>query len=329
MAEKILITGGAGFIGLNLARALVAREAQVTLVDNFSRGALDADLQALLPHVHLIEYDLTKPICNGVIGNDYTQVYHLAAVVGVGTSNQAPHRVLRTNLLTMLNVLDWCAQLSKLVVCFASSSETYAGSIHCGQASIPTPETVPLTIAHPAIPRFSYAASKIIGELLFLNYGRAFGFTVRIVRYHNVYGPRMGYAHVVPQFVQRIVARQNPFNIYGAYQSRAFCYVDDAVEATIQLMELPTAEPLIVNVGNNREEIQIKDLAHKLFTIADFYPDLKINPPPPGSPERRCPNIDYLQRLTDYEPMVDLESGLRRTYHWYRQDLKQQAAVKT
>jgi UDP-glucose 4-epimerase/UDP-glucuronate decarboxylase len=96
--------------------------------------------------------------------------------------------------------------------------------------------------------------------------------------------------------------------------------VDDAVAATLRLMDLPAEEPLIVNIGNDREEIRIDNLARKLFAIADFHPDLDIHPPSPGSPERRCPHLDELRRLIGYQPAVDLEKGLRRTYAWYERD---------
>lgn len=319
MDERVLITGGAGFIGLHLARALVARGAHVTLLDNFFRHDKDAELRALLPDLRLIEHDLTTPLTNVLADQRYTQVYHLAAVVGVRYSNDMPLHVLRTNLLTTLNVLDWCAQQDRATLCFASTSEIYAGSVALELAPIPTPERVPLAIEDHQLPRASYAASKLVGEMACVNQARATGLPVRIVRYHNVYGPRMGYEHVIPQFIERVLERQNPFNIYGAYQSRAFCYVEDAVAATLQVMALPDQALLTVNIGNDAEETQILDLAHQLFSVADFQPELAIHAPPPGSPERRCPNLEYLRRVTSYQPQVPLMDGLRRTYDWYRE----------
>src|SRR5690242_14460122 len=110
MGGRALITGGTGFIGLHLAKALLARGTSVTLVDNFFRSQRDADLRAVLDYVDLIEYDLTQPIQDRDIADDYTQVYHLAAIVGVRHSNETPHYVLRTNLLATINVLDWCVR---------------------------------------------------------------------------------------------------------------------------------------------------------------------------------------------------------------------------
>jgi UDP-glucose 4-epimerase/UDP-glucuronate decarboxylase len=169
------------------------------------------------------------------------------------------------------------------------------------------------------MPRASYALSKMATELLLRHYSRSHGFAARITRYHNVYGPRMGYDHVIPQFIERLLAGEDPFTIYGAYQSRAFCYVDDAVEATMRLAALRTADPVVMNIGNDREELQIVDLARRLFDVAGRSPALRIEPPPPGSPERRQPDIGRLRELTGFEPRVQLDEGLRRTYAWYRQ----------
>ncbi|GCE22073.1 NAD-dependent epimerase/dehydratase family protein [Dictyobacter kobayashii] len=134
MDERVLITGGAGFIGLQLAKALVAQGAQVTLVDNFSRGRNDQDLQEILHKVTLVELDLTQPIPENALRNDYTHIYHMAAVVGVHVSNQRPEFVLRTNVLATINVLDWCSRRNPVPLCFASTSEVYAGSVQLGLA---------------------------------------------------------------------------------------------------------------------------------------------------------------------------------------------------
>ncbi|HTK06115.1 MAG TPA: NAD-dependent epimerase/dehydratase family protein [Ktedonobacteraceae bacterium] len=325
MEERALITGGAGFIGLHLAKALLAQGVQVTLLDNFSRGRLDRDLQAILDNVTLIEHDLTQPIPDTLLRTDYTHIYHMAAIVGVHISNEKPQHVLRTNVLATIHLLDWCSRHSKATLCFASTSEVYAGSVKLDIAPIPTPETVPLTILDTALPRYSYLSSKIVGEQLCLSYAQAYGFPVRIVRYHNVYGPRMGYDHVIPQFIQRLLERENPFPIYGAYQTRAFCYVDDAVEATLQLMHAALPGPLTVNIGNDQEEIQILALAQKLFHVSECYPQTAIYAPPPGSPERRCPDITQLQHVTSYTPGVPLAQGLQKIYAWYQAEHERQS----
>ncbi|MFF8097209.1 NAD-dependent epimerase/dehydratase family protein [Streptomyces sp. NPDC016675] len=320
MPKKTLITGGAGFIGLHLARRLSATS-DVTLLDDFSRGRSDTALSDLLGHVELVEHDLTTPVPDGLLADDFTEVYHLAAVVGVAESNDNPRRVLRTNLLTTVHLLDWLAGLTGATLCFASSSEAYAGSVEAGLAAVPTAENVPLMLPDPTVARSSYGFSKIAGEVLCRTYARAHGFPLRMVRFHNVYGPRMGYDHVIPQFVERLLRGADPFEIHGADQTRAFCHVDDAVDAIIALTALPTKEPLLVNVGNDEEEIRIRDLARKVFDTLDRHPAVDVHPAPPLSPARRLPDVTRLRELTGYRSKVGLDEGLRRTCAWYAQDI--------
>ncbi|MER7584611.1 NAD-dependent epimerase/dehydratase family protein [Kitasatospora sp. NPDC096140] len=318
MRKKILITGGAGFIGMHLARRL-ADEHDVTVVDDFSRGRQDDELDELRSKVTVFTHDLTLPL-PADLPRDFDEVYHLAAVVGVVYSNQEPQRVLRTNLLSTIHVLDWFKELDGATLCFASSSEAYAGSVTAGVAPVPTPEDVQLVVSDPTVARSSYGFSKIAGELLCRNYAQAYGFPLRMVRFHNVYGPRMGYEHVIPQFIERLLGGADPFEIYGADQFRAFCYVEDAVEAIAALTALPTGDTLLVNVGNDREEIRIDDLAKVVFDVVDRHPALDVHPAPPLSPERRVPDISLLRSLTGYEPKTDLREGVRRTYEWYARD---------
>ncbi|MBD0695614.1 NAD-dependent epimerase/dehydratase family protein [Streptomyces sp. CBMA123] len=318
MRKKILITGGAGFIGMHLARRL-ADEHDVTVLDDFSRGRQDDELDELRSKVTVFTHDLTLPLPAG-LPRDFDEVYHLAAVVGVVYSNQEPQRVLRTNLLSTIHVLDWFKELDGATLCFASSSEAYAGSVTAGVAPVPTPEDVQLVVSDPTVARSSYGFSKIAGELLCRNYAQAYGFPLRMVRFHNVYGPRMGYEHVIPQFIERLLGGADPFEIYGADQFRAFCYVEDAVAAIAALTALPTEDTLLVNVGNDREEIRIDDLARVVFDVVDRHPALDVHPAPPLSPERRVPDISLLRSLTGYEPKTDLREGVRRTYEWYARD---------
>jgi UDP-glucuronate decarboxylase len=325
VADRALITGGAGFIGSRLASSLVERGVDVTLIDNFFRSTPGPDLEDLLSRVQLVEHDLTRPIPNGALGDGFDQVYHLAAIVGARRSVDAPHEVLRTNLSATINLLDWCRHNPPERLFLSSTSEVMDGAVQVGLVDIPVSEDVPLTIPDVTLPRSSYAVSKVASESLVLNYARMLGFAARIARYHNVYGPRMGHDHVIPQFIDRLLDDEDPFRIYGAYQTRAFCFVDDAVEATLRLMELPQKESLIVNIGNDFEAMEIIDLAHRLFAVAGVSPSIEVHPPPAGSPERRLPNLDRLRELTAYRPRVDLDDGLKTTYEWYRQERSMQA----
>ncbi|WP_218951960.1 NAD-dependent epimerase/dehydratase family protein [Amycolatopsis anabasis] len=312
---RALITGGAGFVGLHLARHLLLAGAEVTLLDDFSRGTPDDDFRELRGLVDVVEHDLTAPIPDGLLTGTFGSVYHLASVVGVQRVNENPARVLDVNLRAALHVLDWCRRHPPEAVFLSSTSEVADGAAHLGLTSYPTAENGPFALADPALPRASYALSKVAAEGLF-RHDRT-GLRVRIGRYHNIYGPRMGHEHVIPQFIARALARQNPFEIYGATQTRAFCHIEDAVAATVALMRLPDPEPLVVNIGNDREEIRIDRLAERVTELAGYRPEFRIFAPPASSPERRLPGLTRLRELTGYEPRIGLGDGLRDTFHWY------------
>lgn len=316
---RALLLGGAGFIGLHLARRLVADGHQVTIVDDFSRGRDDADLDRLRddPAVRIVSADLTDPGAWTALPSDWDQIYLLAAVVGVRNVEQDPARVVRVNTLAALHMLDWVAPGER--VFFASTSEVYAGGVTAGVVPVPTPETVPTMISDITAPRFAYAASKLLGEAAFLHTARARGFETVVGRFHNVYGPRMGADHVIPEMSLRAMRGVDPFPVPGADQYRAFCHVDDAVEAMLRLMAAPAATGQIVHIGNDREETNIGDLAKLVLRVAGVSPAIEPAAAPAGSVARRCPDLSRLRELTGYEPLVSLEEGVRSTFAWYRE----------
>ena len=132
---------------------------------------------------------------------------------------------------------------------FASTSEVYAGGVDAGPVEVPTAEPAPVMIADLTAPRFAYAISKLLGEAGFIHGGRARGFRAVVGRFHNVYGPRMGADHVIPEMTLRALGGEDPFRVPGAEQYRAFCYVEDAVDATLRLMAAPAAAGQIVHIG--------------------------------------------------------------------------------
>jgi UDP-glucose 4-epimerase/UDP-glucuronate decarboxylase len=317
---RILILGGAGFIGYHLAQRLSQEPGHaLTVVDDLSRGRLDAELEALLarPGVTFVRADLTNPTTFRALPRQWDQVYMLAAVVGVRHVEADPARVIRVNTLATLNLLDWLGPDSG-VLFFASTSETYAGGVRAGHVPVPTPEAVPLAVEAIEHPRFAYATSKILGEAATIHYARAKGFGFVIGRFHNVYGPRMGAAHVIPELCLRALDREDPFRVWGTEQRRAFCHVGDAVEATIRLMGTEGARGKVVNIGNDTEETTVADLAALVLRVAGHAPHLQPLPAPDGSVARRCPDLSRLRALTGYAPKVSLESGVRETFEWYR-----------
>jgi nucleoside-diphosphate-sugar epimerase len=309
---KALVLGGAGFIGVHMTRRLVADGHEVTVVDDFSRGRNDPELSEL--NVPVISADLTDPRAFDAIPHGWDQVYMLAAVVGVRNVEKDPARVVRINTLALLNTLDWLQPGEKLF--FASTSEVYAGGVSAGIVPVPTPEIVPLMIEDITAPRFAYAGSKLLGEQAVVHIARAKEIPFVIGRFHNVYGPRMGADHVIPELSLRAIRREDPFKVFGTDQYRAFCYVDDAVEAMLRLMDQASGE--IVHIGNDSEETNIGDLTKLVLRVADHFPALDVEDAPAGSVARRCPDLTKLRALTGFEPVVSLEEGVRRTFDWYR-----------
>jgi UDP-glucose 4-epimerase/UDP-glucuronate decarboxylase len=316
---RALVLGGAGFVGAHLARRLARDGHAVTVVDDFSRGRRDDELAVLTahPNVTAVEADLTVPGALEPLPRDWDQVYMLAAVVGVRIVETDPARVIRVNTLATLNVLDWLPGRGE-VLFFASTSETYAGAVELGIAPVPTPEAVPLVVADVASPRLAYAASKILGEAAVIHQARARGLRYVIGRLHNVYGPRMGADHVIPELSLRALSREDPFRLYGAEQRRAFCHVADAVEAILALVETERAWDHVVNVGNDEAETQIEDLCALILRLARFAPGLDRRPAPAASVARRCPDIGMLRTLTGFTPKIALEDGVAETFAWYR-----------
>lgn len=323
--KKILVTGGAGFIGLHLAKHLASKNYNVAIADNLFRGKLDTELRDLIGQkkVSFIKCDLTYPKELKKLDNDYEHVYHLAAINGTRYFYEIPHIVLKVNILSVINILEWFLNNKKndKKIMFMSSSETYAGTIRKFGAEIPTKEDIPLTIDDVKNERWSYGGSKIVGELFFVNYAKQYKFNMSIVRYHNIYGPRMGHEHVIPQFCQRILRKEDPFKILGSNETRAFCYIDDAVKATQMVMESNKTNGEIIHIGNDKEEIKIIDLAKIMFEISGFRPKLELKPALEGSVMRRCPSIDKLRRLTGFGPKVSLKEGLKKTFEWYKAEL--------
>jgi UDP-glucose 4-epimerase/UDP-glucuronate decarboxylase len=274
-------------------------------------------LEDVLEDAELVNHDLTNPVTERLPPRAYDFVYHLAAVVGVRRVEQSPDRTLATNVLAARNILEFCRRHPPRVFFLSSTSEIGDGAVAAGLATVPAGEDAPFCLLTPSSPRASYALSKIVSESLATHVCRPLGSRVRVARYHNVYGPRMGNDHVIPQLIERVMARCDPFPIYGTHQTRAFCHVDDAVEATLRLTALTHPDPLTVNVGNDAEEMAIIDVARRLFELAQFDPAVLPEPPPLGSPDRRRPDLSRLRSLTSFEPRIDFATGLRETFEWY------------
>jgi nucleoside-diphosphate-sugar epimerase len=322
--SRILITGGAGFIGFHLARYLLQNTDHTLIIaDNFQRGQRDQELESLLesPRVTLHSGDLTLNSTWQALPQDITHIYHLAAMVGVKHCMSQPARVLDTNIKMTQQLVEWAATLTNPQILFASTSEIYAGGYSQNILPVPTPEQIPICVEDLANPRFTYAVSKMVGEQL-IRFHAPNTYTFKIVRYHNIYGPRMGFAHVIPEVLRRIQAQESPFSIYGHDQTRAFCYVEDAVKQTVAAMDATVTHDPVFHLGNPQEEITIAELVHKLFALTQYTAPVLLVEAPPGSVNRRCPDISRLAEV--FTPSwTPLDKGLAQTYAWYYPYLEQ------
>jgi UDP-glucose 4-epimerase len=307
-----LITGGAGFIGSNLAHRLVRDGHRVTVLDRFSRGKRDR----LPAEARTIAGDIRNPLTvqNAVLQAD--TIWHLAYVQGTQTFYADPKDVIDVALTGVMNVLHACEKRGKKPdLILVSSSEVYQNP-----PEYPTDETVPLLVPDVTNPRYSYGGGKIASELAVLAYAQA-GILNRavIVRPHNVIGPDMGEDHVVPQLARRVQAlKGSELPIQGdGLATRCFNYIDDAVEGLMVACE--RGETGVYHLGDPRQEVTIGDLA---LLIAAFFDreDVTLKPSelPKGSPTRRVPDISKLQAI-GYEPKVSLGEALWETLSWYRE----------
>lgn len=318
---RALITGGAGFIGLHLARHLLSHGVEVALLDNFARGRKDGELDAVLEdkRASLVTAELRHGQTPPGLGTDFDVIYHLAARVGVANVAEAPYEVLSDNVAMTLGAIELARRQRNLArIVFASSSEVYAAAAAQGQLAFPTPETAPLVAPPLENPRSAYALSKIYGEALCHQSGLPF----TIIRPHNVYGPRMGMAHVIPELLKR--AWETPsggeFPVFSVDHSRTFCFIDDAVEAIRRAAEHPAGAGLTLNVGSDTPEVAIGELAKLVLETVGKELNIVARPATQGSPRRRCPDIGAIETLTGHRPAISLADGLARTFDWYRAD---------
>jgi nucleoside-diphosphate-sugar epimerase len=320
--QEILITGAAGFIGSALAQRLCrASGNRLTLVDRVAADDLREELKEIVaqPNVRYLPLDLMDGAAVARLPRDVQVIYHLAAVIGVEQVLSAPDRVLEVNAVTTLNLFNHAKGLANLKrFLFSSTSEVYAGTLKHYGIPLPTPENVPLCLDDVAAPRTSYALSKIYGEAVAFAWSNVYGVPVTIVRYHNVYGPGMGFRHVIPQTFVKVKQADGQIEVPSADHTRAFCYIDDAVEATIQCAERDETKGQVVHIGSAGEEIAIGSLVRKITDLMQRPLVIRELPATPGSPARRCPDTSTLKRLTGCEAKVSLSEGLQRTYEWYR-----------
>jgi dTDP-glucose 4,6-dehydratase/UDP-glucose 4-epimerase len=315
--RRFLVTGGTGFIGAALTRRLVQMGGRVRVLDNNSRGALRR-LEDVISDVEIDEGDIrdADAVRKALDGMDC--VWHLAYVNGTRFFYEKPELVLDVAVKGMVNVLDGCRGANVRELVLASSSEVYQTP-----DIVPTDEHVKITIPDPLNPRYSYGGGKAISELLSINYGRTGFDRVMVFRPHNVYGPDMGWEHVIPELVLKLKAlidasvdsRTIDLPIQGdGEQTRAFVHIDDMCDG-LSVMYERGSHLEIYHIGND-EEVTIADLATRIGACLNRSVNVVAGEPAPGATTRRCPNIDKLRSL-GYAPRRPLMEGLPPVVEWY------------
>lgn len=317
MAKAYLVTGGAGFLGASLVKRLLAAGERVRVLDDDSRGKASR-LAGLKGDLEIVRGDVRDAGAVHAAAEGMDAVVHLAFVNGTEFFYSKPDLVLEVGVKGIVNVLDACRARRVPELVLASSSEVYQMP-----PVVPTDETVPLVVPDLWNPRYSYGAAKIISEVMAVNYGRSGFKRVTIFRPHNVYGPDMGWEHVIPQFVLRMkrLAAEGTgpvrFPVQGTgRETRAFVYIDDFTDGVMKVIE--RGKHLEVYHVGTREEVGIAELARLVGGY--FGREVRVEPGAAGEARggtpRRCPDISRLEAL-GYRPTTSLKDGVKSTAAWY------------
>lgn len=306
-----LITGCAGFIGYHLTKELLSNKKNYVVgVDDFSRNTSDEKFKNLSNYENFkfFELDLTKSSNLDKLPLNVDYVVHLAAINGTQNFYSIPYDVAVSCAIPTWNLIEKYSNSPIKKFVFAGTPESYAAGIKLGIAPIPTPEDVPLTISRSNDVRWSYAAGKTYSESLLYAAALQNKLRVQVLRLHNIYGPRMGPYHFIPDFITRI--RKGIFELYGAEDTRSFLYVSDAVSDILELIEHETNEYDIFNIGSQRE-VQIKDVANEIMSLMKLDGQIEIFASPIGSVSRRVPDTSKIDELLGERLRTELNVGLK------------------
>ncbi|MBR7025096.1 MAG: SDR family oxidoreductase [Selenomonadaceae bacterium] len=309
MGKRILVTGGAGFLGSHLCDKLIAEGHEVICLDNFFTGK-KKNIAHLLsnPNFELMRHDVIQPIYAEV---DW--IFNLACPASPVHYQRDPVRTIKTNVMGALNSLG-CAKQNQARVLQASTSEVYGDpKVH------PQPESYRGAV-NPIGIRACYDEGKRTAETLFFDYHRQHGLDIRVVRIFNTYGPRMtaNDGRVVSNFIMQAL-RGEDITIYGdGSQTRSFCYVDDLIDGIVKMMH---AENFIgpVNLGNPGEFTML-ELADLVLKLTGSKSKIIHQPLPQDDPTQRCPVIDLAKEKLNWQPTIKLEDGLKLTIKYFKEN---------
>ena len=306
--QRILVTGGAGFLGSHLCERLVQAGHDVICLDNFFTSQ-KSNVAHLLqrPNFELIRHDVTVPISLEV-----DMIYNLACPAAPGHYQYNPIKTVKTSVLGAINMLGM-AKRCRARILQASTSEVYGD-----------PDQHPQTEAYrgnvnPIGPRACYDEGKRAAETVFMDYHRMHRVDIRIVRIFNTYGPRMHPfdGRVVSNFIRQALAGDD-ITIFGdGQQTRSFCYCDDLIEGLVRMMEQEANFIGPVNLGNP-EEYRIRELAEVIIELTGSASQLRFQPLPQDDPTRRRPDITLARRQLQWQPVIALRDGLSKTIAWFR-----------
>lgn len=306
--KKILVTGGAGFIGSHLVERLIKDGHRVTVIDNLSSG--DKNNLRKMPVkfiygdvVHLKEVKLPK----------FDEIYHLASLASPVFYQKYPIETILANFLGTYNLLIE-AKKNKSKILFASTSEVYGNPLVHPQNENYWGNVNPIGV------RACYDESKRIGETLMTEFYRQYGVEIKIARIFNTYGPRMRSddGRVIPNFILQAL-KNKPITIYGkGSQTRSFCYITDLIDGLIMLMDSNFSQP--VNLGNP-QEITILELAKKVKEITNSKAKIIFKKLPHDDPIKRKPDISRAKKILKWEPKISLDEGLKLTIEWFKQQI--------
>ncbi len=311
MGKRILVTGGAGFLGSHLIERLLNEGNEVIALDNYFTGQKSNVVHLLQhPYFELVRHDVTMPYFVEV-----DEIYNLACPASPIHYQYNPIKTMKTSVMGAINMLGLAKRI-KAKILQASTSEVYGD-----------PEVHPQTEAYwghvnPIGERACYDEGKRAAETLFINYHQQNQVRIKIIRIFNTYGPRMhpNDGRVVSNFIVQALQNKD-ITIYGdGSQTRSFCYVDDLIEGMIRMMKTDDSVTGPINMGNPGE-FTILQLAKKVIEMTESKSQIVFKPLPSDDPMQRKPDITMAKRLLDWEPTISLESGLKQTISYFKATL--------
>ena len=310
--KRVLVTGGAGFIGSHLCERLLNEGNEVFCMDNLETGSIrNIETFKENPLFHFIQQDVLEPIELRV-----DEIFNFACPASPPRYQKDPVHTLKTSVLGALNLLELATNTGAMIM-QASTSEVYGDP-----AISPQPETYWGNV-NPIGPRSCYDEGKRCAETLFFDYGRQFGTKIKVIRIFNTYGPRMNIedGRVVSNFIAQAL-KNEPLTVYGdGSQTRSFCYIDDLIEGIMRMMQTDESFTGPVNLGNP-EEVTVLEVAKLVLELTCSKSEIEFRPLPQDDPKRRKPDITLARQTLGWEPMAKLEEGFITTIQYFKECLR-------